>query len=65
MHRFVLGLSKGDRIVHHINEQKMDNRKANLEICADMSAANARPHPKRDEAIRRAMDTRALRRRYA
>lgn len=38
MHRFVLGLGKGDGgFVHHINRHRRDNRKANLQICASKS----------------------------
>lgn len=52
MHRQVCGLTRGDlRVVHHINENKLDNRRANLEVCESMSAANCRPHPRRDEAV--------------
>lgn len=53
MHREILGLEPGDRIVHHINEDPLDNRRANLMICATRSEANSQPHPKRDAAFSR------------
>lgn len=53
MHRFLLGLERGDpRVVHHVNERKTDNRRGNLTVCANKSAANMLPHPKRDAACR-------------
>lgn len=53
MHRQVCGLLRGDpRVVHHVNEDPLDNRRENLEVCASMSDASRRPHPKRDEASR-------------
>lgn len=49
MHRFVMGLKKGDpRVVHHINERPLDNRKANLQICANASEHARLPHSFRD-----------------
>jgi hypothetical protein len=49
MHRLIMGLRRGDpRQVHHKNENPLDNRKANLVVCANASVANSQPHPKRD-----------------
>lgn len=36
MHRVVAGIKRGDgRVVHHDNRDKLDNRRANLVVCAD------------------------------
>lgn len=48
MHRAVLDLVKGDRIVHHVNEDKLDNRRSNLQVFETRSEANLAPHPIRD-----------------
>ena len=49
LHRQILGLTRFDsRIVHHVNENPLDNRRVNLEVCASRSEANSRPHPLRD-----------------
>lgn len=46
LHRWLLGLRKGDpRVVHHLNELCLDNRKANLHICANASEHGRTPHP--------------------
>lgn len=51
MHRWILGLAKGDRrVVHHINEDRLDNRRQNLAICRDRMDHAGWPHPKRDAA---------------
>lgn len=48
MHRFICGLDPGDpRAVHHVNEDKMDNRRANLMVCASRSESARQPHPLR------------------
>lgn len=47
MHRFVLGLSPGEMFVHHIDEDKLNNRRDNLVACETASEAAAQPHPKR------------------
>lgn len=55
MHREIMGLEIGDpRVVHHLNENKLDNRRANLVVCASKREANSFPHPARDEAVRQA-----------
>lgn len=54
MHRFVLGLSKGDPgVVHHRNEAPLDNRKANLLICENASRHASLRHSYRDYWARR------------
>jgi hypothetical protein len=48
MHRYLLGLSRGEGIVHHINEDTWDNRRANLKTLPDKFAHGAEPHPRRN-----------------
>lgn len=48
MHRAILGLAKGAKIVHHLNENKLDNRRENLVVCESRAEANNLPHPNRD-----------------
>lgn len=48
MHRLILGLNPGCGVVHHVNEDKLDNRRENLRVFATASEANLQPHPKRD-----------------
>lgn len=39
MHQTIAGLAKGEkRVVHHRNGDPLDNRRSNLEICADAQA---------------------------
>lgn len=53
MHREILGLEIGDpRVVHHLNENPVDNRRANLQVCESRMQAQAAPHPKRDDVCR-------------
>ena len=54
MHRYILGLTPGIGFCHHKNEEKLDNRKSNLEVYATASEANRAPHPKRDDPVRQA-----------
>jgi hypothetical protein len=45
MHRSVLGIGYGDpRVVHHINENKLDNRRSNLQVCTNASEHGRTPH---------------------
>jgi DNA-binding transcriptional regulator YiaG len=47
MHRLILDLAIGDpQRVHHRNEEKVDNRRANLQVCANAAEVNRQPHPK-------------------
>lgn len=49
MHREVVGLVPGEgKVVHHINEDPLDNRRENLLVCADHSEHLRQPHPKTD-----------------
>lgn len=48
MHRFVLGLGRGEGVIHHVNEDPLDNRRENLKQLPDMLAHGAEPHPRRD-----------------
>ena len=48
MHRFILGMTPGVGVVHHVNEDKLDNRRSNLKVYETMSQANCQPHPRRD-----------------
>ncbi len=48
MHRWILGLAKGEGIVHHINEDTLDNRRSNLMVCANTIEHGSQPHPRRD-----------------
>lgn len=49
MHRYVLGLKKGDGLVaHHINEDSFDNRRQNLAVYPNLIEHGCAPHPRRD-----------------
>lgn len=54
MHRHILGLAKGDRVVHHINEDRLDNRRKNLAICRDKLDHGGQPHPLKSALCREA-----------
>lgn len=49
MHREIMSLGYGDRrVVHHDNEDGLDNRRSNLIVCANASAHARMPHRRRD-----------------
>jgi hypothetical protein len=48
MHRFLLALAPGHGVVHHINEDGIDNRRINLKWLPDILAHGFEPHPRRD-----------------
>lgn len=51
LHRQIRGLKRGDpRVIHHINENTLDNRRENLMVCTGKSDAQCQPHPRRDAA---------------
>lgn len=54
IHRLVLGLRYGDgKVVHHLNHDRLDNRKENLAVCADSSEHFSRfEHPQLGAARR-------------
>ena len=39
MHRYLLGLTSGDKVVDHINGNPLDNRRANLRVCSTLENA--------------------------
>lgn len=52
MHREVVGLFPGDgRVVHHVNEDPLDNRRENLLVCRDASEHGRLPHRRKNLAI--------------
>jgi hypothetical protein len=62
MHRHILGLVRGEqRFVHHVDEVKLNNRRANLEVFNSRSEANQAPHPKRDAICALSADEREAR----
>lgn len=48
MHRLLLSLPAGHGVVHHINEDGLDNRRVNLKWLPDALAHGSEPHPRRD-----------------
>lgn len=49
MHRLILGLSRNDgKFTHHVNEDRFDNRRENLQVFESAQEANLQPHPRRD-----------------
>lgn len=48
MHRFILGLDPSEGICHHINEDRLDNRRSNLQVVASLKEHGDLPHPRRD-----------------
>lgn len=45
MHRQVCGVRIGDpRVVHHVNEVKLDNRRGNLQVFASRAGHGRQPH---------------------
>ncbi len=48
MHRHILSLEPFDRVVHHVNEDTLDNRRSNLKVLASKIAHAGEPHPRRD-----------------
>lgn len=53
LHRQIRGLKRGDpRVIHHINENTLDNRRENLMICSNKIDAQMQDHPQRDAACR-------------
>lgn len=57
MHRAVYELGQGDeRVVHHLNEDKLDNRRENLEVLANRMAHANTKHPIARARVRAAFD---------
>ena len=50
MHRFILNLGPFEGVVHHVNEDTLDNRRANLQVVPDLLAHGSLPHPRRNLA---------------
>lgn len=56
LHREVAGLLPGEgKAVHHINEDRFDNRRDNLKVCADRDEHGAQPHPRKEALVRAKM----------
>ena len=64
MHRYILNCTPGYGHVHHVNEDKLDNRRHNIKWFETAAEAAAQPHPKaweigrlaREEYARRMME---------
>jgi hypothetical protein len=47
LHRYVTGCRYGDGlVVHHVNEDRFDNRRANLQVFPSRHQAAMAPHPR-------------------
>jgi hypothetical protein len=61
MHRYILNCTPGYGHVHHVNENKLDNRRKNIKWFETASEAAAQPHPKAWEIGRLAREEYARR----
>lgn len=56
MHRAVMGLEPGEgKVVHHVNEDRLDNRRSNLVVCEDLYEHGQQEHPKKEARVRARM----------